>query len=150
MTAEIGQVGAFFVIPSGWLYLNGQAVLQRRYRELARVVPRIWLQSDVIILPNLAGKTLLGAGDTLVYGVYVAGDEGGEYRHVLEPVEIPNHFHYTTLPTGTVNPASGTPGLPNIDITGSAPFGSGGITGGDGHNNVPPYIVVYWCIYAGR
>lgn len=80
-----------------------------------------------------AGQFLLGAG-----GSYQAGNTGGEAEHTLTLNEIPSHVHSTWRvdldKSGKYDVASGS-----YDMNNST--GSSG--GGQAHNNMPPYIVVY-------
>lgn len=87
---------------------------------------------------QIKDKFLLSAGDT-----YKAGATGGEATHVLTVDEMPRHNH----------------SIDNLNVSGSAtPYmtvqaqekkGYGGNVqtsftgGGQAHNNMPPYIVVY-------
>ena len=90
---------------------------------------------------------LLSAGDT-----YTAGTTGGEAAHTLTTNEIPSHNHNMTF--RGVNATAGTTGEP-----GSYPFKihedvsqnwsinnyweMDNTGGGQAHNNMPPYLVVY-------
>jgi hypothetical protein len=89
----------------------------------------------------VSGVVLIGAGSyTDVTGqtrTFTAGDVGGEYDVALTVNQIPPHTHQYSSPTGG--------GGPN-DVSGSnrndgAQTGSTG--GGQAHENMPPYHVVY-------
>ena len=80
-------------------------------------------------------RFLLGAGDT-----YTNGDTGGEATHTLTVDEMPSHTHNTPVKSGsyTTMDGSGNTWVPiynnsNVTYTG----------GGQAHNNMPPYLVVY-------
>ena len=79
---------------------------------------------------------LLSAGDT-----YTAGATGGEATHTLTTDEMPSHSHRANIYNqGSVISASshatwGQSGNDNIAGT----F----VGGGQAHNNMPPYLVVY-------
>lgn len=93
---------------------------------------------------RIKDRFLLGAGDT-----YTAGDTGGEATHTLTNDEMPSHNHqlatarqYKTGTDTDSNPikigrtwqdADGWTGGFYTDNTG----------GGQPHNNMPPYLVVY-------
>ena len=93
---------------------------------------------------RLKDRFLLGAGDS-----YNAGSTGGEATHKLTVSEIPSHNHvemYGDRPWGDEF-ASGSSASTNVtkwsanetkktNMTGST-------GGGDAHNNMPPYLVVY-------
>ena len=110
----------------------------------------IWVQ--------LKDRFLLGAGDT-----YTNGDIGGEATHALTTSEMPSHNHQQSW-TGNdgrindlVTSASGGSNTNRERGTGSGvryyaqsawqtsakKVGTGFEGSGDGHNNMPPYLVVY-------
>lgn len=92
-------------------------------------------------------RFLLAAGDT-----YEAGATGGEAEHTLSVEEMPSHKHtypYTNSLLGvsastanketnslTANGGSWS----NIRASGNTMQNTGG---GQAHNNMPPYLVVY-------
>lgn len=92
---------------------------------------------------QLEDRFLLGAGTT-----YAAGATGGEAAVTLTADQIPSHSHSISSAIGwPVNANStehlvdnwgysGWPRVPKITSTGNA-------GGGQAHNNMPPYIVVY-------
>lgn len=93
---------------------------------------------------RLKGRFLLGAGDS-----YNAGSTGGEATHKLTVSEIPSHNHvemYGDKPWGD-DSASGSSASTNtatwnaIETKKTNMTGSTG--GGNAHNNMPPYLVVY-------
>jgi hypothetical protein len=86
---------------------------------------------------QLEDRFLLGAGTT-----YTAGDTGGESEHTLTVDEMPSHTHQGDFTTTTSSATDGynmsggykkTRTMLNALATG----------GGQAHNNMPPYIVVY-------
>ena len=104
---------------------------------------------------------LLAAGST-----YTAGNTGGEATHTLTTDEIPAHTHGSKTLTGTMNPlawatsasesgiVSGT--QLHVDRVGNSGSNWGdrqytinathehdSVGGGQAHNNMPPYLVVY-------
>ena len=85
---------------------------------------------------QLKDRFLLGAGDT-----YTAGDTGGEATHTLTTSEMPAHSHDMKLISAAVS--SGT-SFSRIASNGTPNSGLNTDTGGgDPHNNMPPYLVVY-------
>ena len=93
---------------------------------------------------RLKDRFLLGAGDS-----YNAGSTGGEATHKLTVSEIPSHNHvemYGDKPWGD-DSASGSSASTNtatwnaIETKKTNMTGSTG--GGNAHNNMPPYLVVY-------
>ena len=89
---------------------------------------------------------LLSAGDT-----YAAGATGGEATHTLTVDELPSHSHvsFSHSPWNAV-PGTGSDTNFRPIFTGSATgldwtiaVNSGSTGGGQAHNNLPPYLVVY-------
>lgn len=88
---------------------------------------------------------LLAAGDT-----YTAGNVGGESTHTLTDSEIPSHSH--SLPIHTSGSEASGYGLSGTlafqdrvminGLSSSSPSTSSK-GGGQAHNNMPPYLVVY-------
>lgn len=93
---------------------------------------------------QIKDKFLLSAGDT-----YSAGAIGGEATHKLTVNEIPVHDHIIKLRTSktSIGYDYGTSGT-NV-VTSDASTVSrqsslvGNTGGGQSHNNMPPYLVVY-------
>lgn len=87
---------------------------------------------------QIKDKFLLSAGDT-----YKAGATGGEATHVLTVDEMPRHNHSID----NLNTSGST--TPYMTVQAQEKKGYGGNVqtfftgGGQAHNNMPPYIVVY-------
>lgn len=88
---------------------------------------------------QLKDRFLLGAGDT-----YSNGGTGGEATHTLTVDEIPAHTHPVTLRVKWIN------GTGNIQSANDNSFwrdtqtgSTDSAGGGQAHNNMPPYLVVY-------
>lgn len=120
-----GQSG--FQFPIGYVYISAQATSPADLLGYGT-----WVR--------IKDKFLLSAGDT-----YSAGSTGGEATHALTVDEIPSHQH-TILngnPSGygydfsqwaaKIDGQIGFPTNINTDFVG----------GGQPHNNMPPYLVVY-------
>ena len=102
-------------------------------------------------LPDMRTRVPLGAGTG-----YAHGSSGGAASHVLTAAQMPAHNHSASA-TGDITGAAGSayrvfvnggsgasqykPALAGISV------GSAG--GGQSHNNMPPYTVGTWFIYAG-
>lgn len=103
-------------------------------------------------------RFLLGTGV-----LYDAGDEGGEATHTLTEAEMPNHWHNAIVPnrntTAKTTAAAGAVFNGNVEwldaggekvaydftappVTSDIPDASR-TGGGQAHNNMPPYRVVY-------
>ena len=91
-----------------------------------------------------AGKVMVGldAGDTSFDTV---GETGGEKTHTLTVAEMPSHKHgmgYTGDATGGVY--AGQTGTPSEPSSFNNLLFMSETGGGQAHNNLPPYIVVYF------
>lgn len=86
---------------------------------------------------RLKDRFLLGAGDT-----YTAGNTGGEATHVLTIDEMPSHTH--KLDRGNYgNLRREEIAYSNGESVQSDSWGVQSTGGGQAHNNMPPYLVVY-------
>jgi len=136
---------AFSPPPSKWISF-GTTVLASSYPELAAVIPAAWIIGANIQLPPAAGRSLVGNG-TVSGFPYPLGGGGGNRQHTLTAAEMPAHTHTELIPVNTPN-LSGVEAPTIAASIGSSVTGSTG--GGQPHNNLPPYLVVHWAIYAGR
>lgn len=87
-------------------------------------------------------RFLLGAG------THIAGEVGGEETHILTEEELaPHHHHHTpNMLTASVDTVNGfTVGqATNKEYTKIASIADSEVAGGgQAHNNMPPYLVVY-------
>lgn len=143
MCAYVGEIRpfAFSALPDGWIPLDGGSVLAVDFPDLAAVVPSSWIVGDDIFMPDMLGRTLVGFGTG-----YPLGETGGEEEHTLTVAEMPAHDHSYELAIPTADIAGE---LPDIAVKGTAPDVTGSTGGGDAHNNMPPYLAVYWGIFSG-
>ena len=84
------------------------------------------------------GRVLIGAGTS--DQTFTAGATGGESNHTLTIPEMPSHNH--SLPIVNVGEGNNGTGDKANYNHGSSSTGSSG--GGAAHNNIQPYIVVYF------
>lgn len=95
---------------------------------------------------ELAGRFILGAGDGYRYN-----EIGGEVEVFLTIDDMPAHAHSTVTPdySFTVNAVGGNRRMLDEAGTGSSMVESDTHTastgGGAPHNNMPPYIALFWC-----
>lgn len=97
--------------------------------------------------PNLSGRTLIGCDNTETESNLSLGEIGGEANHILTIDELPSHSHdYTYVnPTGERgNLYAGrywayTTEKKTTESTGK----------NKAHNNMQPYYVINYIIYAG-
>lgn len=92
----------------------------------------------------LKDRFLIGAGNK-----YSLGATGGEETHILTINEMPNHDHPTpsTMYTGVGGlgySAIRTEIATNGIIEKEKYLSTGGVGGSQAHNNMPPYLAVYF------
>jgi len=90
---------------------------------------------------RVKGRFLLGADD----GSYTLNATGGEANHTLSINEMPSHNHGYTTGRWYWAESSGGGDIINSQSETSYTFrrGTENTGGGQAHNNMPPYIVVY-------
>jgi len=144
------QAFAMTTVPSGWLACDGSTVSRTDYADLYALIGTSFGEGDgstTFALPNLQDNFVLGLGTT--YATIAA--TGGECEHTLTTSEMPAHTH--TFP-GDDQLSSWATEVSSIvyDATSTITSGTGhiydtGSTGGAGaHNNLPPYLVLKYCI----
>lgn len=136
--------------PSGWLLCNGAAVSRATYSSLFAVVGAAFGPGDNVNtfnLPDLRGRTPIGAGQGAGLSDRVLGVKGGAETHQLTEAQMPGHVH--SLPSG----ASSAGGTQSGNVVIASLASSSGIAGNNGvagpgqpHNNVQPYQVVNFII----
>lgn len=87
---------------------------------------------------QLKDRFLLGAGDT-----YSNGATGGEATHTLTVDEMPAHTHDMNGWQGTQGTGAWLPNTPSAQANVVATESVQSAGGGQAHNNMPPYLVVY-------
>ena len=89
---------------------------------------------------QLEDRFLLGAGST-----YTAGATGGEAAHTLTINEMPSHSHATYYQDNSGSLSWGFNYANKGKQSSTDASGSGVVNrgGGQAHNNLPPYLVVY-------
>jgi microcystin-dependent protein len=117
------------------------------------------IDADHFVVPDLRGRTLIGAGSGTGLTPRVVNASGGEETHTLIGGEMPVHSHLDAghihsihshidllavspgeLPVSCPNP------LPESTSSGNAAIGN---AGGDGaHNNMPPFLALKYAVIA--
>jgi len=132
---------------SKWLICDGSSVLRTDYPDLFNVIGTVYGSADSshFNLPDLRGRTMLGAGTGTGLSPRSIGDSFGEEEHVLSIGELAAHVH------DIGNSALlGTSAPPPFDALGPNPFPAvTGSTGNDDpHNNMQPSLVINYLIVA--
>lgn len=111
-----------------------------------------WAANKVIALPDRRNNMPIGAGNT-----YVNGETGGEAAVTLtaEQSGLPSHVHNIRVPNttydnnvgSTVNRSTGTATTSStVNVTGSNVMTATSADASQAHNNLPPYMGVYYQI----
>lgn len=143
------------------LVANGSTVM---YRDLAKILSVIYPVGAVYITYDNnnpgnflggtweqfgQGRTLIGEGtgnDCSTSMTFTANNTGGEYKHKLTVDEMPSHSHKLYARGGQTAQASSPFAANKPILQGSNSYGFDvSKAGGDGyHNNIPPYITVFF------
>jgi microcystin-dependent protein len=143
-----GTIAAFAgdLIPSGWLPCDGRAVSRTTYADLFASLNLKWGPGDgstTFNVPDLRGRTLIGAGANPSLTERALGQTLGEETHTLTVIEMPSHTHsLTTVPAG-----DGPGGYSGGGWFGDPIAQSTSSAGGDKpHNNMQPSAVVNYIV----
>jgi microcystin-dependent protein len=162
----LGEVRMFAlpVPPLGWAECNGQEIDGEQGELLKLVVGDTFGHGATggVVLPDLSGRVVLGAGDQAGAGLSVRrpGDKGGAELVILETAHLPAHTHQVRAressggeasPEGAVFGASQaralstgySPAMPEVSMSGEAVAAAGE---GKAHNNMAPYLTLRFCI----
>lgn len=141
--------------PDGWVLCDGSAYLQDDYPQLYSTIGDTYgsAPSGYFFVPDFRNRFPLasfsGIGSCLPGECFYTGDTGGEISHTLIITETARHAHYVYRQNGA-NPAGSTVGMRIV----SEGYGDDSVLtsytgGGQPHNNMPPYLAVYFIIYVG-
>jgi microcystin-dependent protein len=165
---------SFQKAPTGWSWCNGAIMTIQQNQGLYSLIQTKFGGDGktTFALPNLQGRTPLGLSYTAPDATRSAynrdGLNGGSETVTLTNVTVPSHQHLVQGNTGNGNqlvPAGGIPAtsvsstagsptnfsiyLPSSAWTANATLAAGTIApagGGQGHNNMQPYLVLNFCI----
>lgn len=120
------------VLPTGFLFCNGQAISKAEYTELYKVVGDLYGESgseETFLLPDLRGRVLQGADGNL--GTYIAEslpNITGKFYHDTNVINntLEGAFSYTSgNALNLANSATATSGYVEFDASKSNPIYSG-------------------------
>ncbi len=133
-------------IPSGWLVCDGAQVSRATYAALFGIIGTTWGAGDgstTFNLPDLRGRTAIGAVTGAWLTARTLGQSLGEEAHQLTTAELPAHTHnYDFVPSGS---ASGG-GAGTAALAGAFSANTNSEGGDVAHNNMQPSAVVNWII----
>lgn len=147
---ELRLMGFNFA-PTGWAQCNGQLLPINQNQALFSLLGTYYGGDGqtTFALPDLRGRLPMHAGQGPGLSDRTQGETGGSEAVTLTTTQLPAHAHTagvadvertTNRPTGI--PARG--GAYAADATATVPSGAAG--GSQPHENMPPFLVLNWCI----
>lgn len=138
--------------PRNWALCNGQLLSLAQNTALFALLGTTYGGNGTtnFALPNLQGRIPLHSGY-----LFSQGEAGGEAAHTLLQTEMPQHIHpvnASSASAAAVSPAGNTWANGNVpaytDPGGLAmnPASVSNVGGSQPHDNMPPYLVVNFCI----
>ncbi|MGF2411499.1 phage tail protein [Ferruginibacter sp.] len=152
------QIFAFPFAPKNWAQCNGQVMPIAQNQALFSLLGTTYGGNGTTTfnLPDLRGRTPIGMG-TAPGGNYTQGQVSGEENHTLLVIEMAPHNHIMMASSNTADQPNadgnllakaGTAALFSTTQNGTPAAGNfiGLNAGGQGHNNLQPYLVLNYCI----
>ena len=150
--AEI-RIVAFNFAPRGWAFCDGQILPINQNQSLYSLLGTTYGGDGrtSFALPDNRGRTPVHVGDG-----FRLGEKTGEETHTLSASEMPAHDHVvrgtsstanTTVPNGGLLASAGSTvyrSLSNATALVGSVLGNTG--GGQGHENMQPYLALNFCI----
>jgi microcystin-dependent protein len=141
----IGTIVPFMgeTIPEYLLLCDGGTYAREDYPDLYAILPAsLIIDADQFTVPDMAGLSVVGQSAT-----YPFLSQGGEAEHTLTESEMPSHSHTYTPPVPNIDLED--VGAPDLAAAGIGLTTITGSSGGDQpHNNMQPYISLYYCVVA--
>jgi microcystin-dependent protein len=140
-------VGDLDPLPAGLLLCDGTQYTQAQYPDLYDAIDAVYknVGNQTFVVPDLRGRTPVGAGQGSGLTNRLIGAVGGAEEHILSTSEMPNHKHNQSvfLSTGTTKvPAQGNAATVQTASTTEA------TGGGQAHQNMQPFHVLPFVIVA--
>ena len=143
--------------PRGWASCNGQLLPIAQYTALFSLLGTNYGGNGTTTfpLPGLRGRAPIGVGPRPRLSQRSLGGAGGAGRVTLTAPQVAAHTHAVTAPSAAASksPSGALPAYPASESS------YGGLTdqtmsnamikpnaGGQPHDNMPPYLVMTWCI----
>jgi microcystin-dependent protein len=151
------RIVSFNFAPKGWALCNGQLLPINQNQALFAVLGTTYGGNGqtTFALPDFRGRTGISWGTRPGAPTFNYGQPGGEEMHTLVTNEIPAHTHTPVASTQGANQASPSG---NLWPTGPSQYATtplntnmaanaiGNNTGGVGHDNRAPYLVLNFII----
>jgi len=147
--------------PTGWAFCNGQLLPISQNTALFSLLGTYYGGDGktTFALPNLQGRAPIHPGQGQGLSLRDLGESGGEATVTLLESEIPAHAHPISGVSGAGGESSpagnawggggrGRPALfaENTNPVVMSPQALGTTGSGQPHNNMPPYLVMNYCI----
>ena len=158
---EIRIFGCNFA-PSGWAKCNGQLLPITQNAALFSIMGTTYGGNGIttFALPNLRGAAPLQAGQGSGLSARALGESAGQATVTLIETELPTHSHSVIGVDGAgtqQSPVNGRWAKASLarqpqNVYSNNPGGQTGVAsflasgGGQPHNNMPPYLVLTFCI----
>lgn len=146
------RIFSFNFPPKGWALCNGQLLPINQNQALFSLLGTTYGGNGTtnFALPNLMGRMPLHFGEG-----FAQGQVGGETAHTLTQTEMAPHAHGVTASSASASAASLAGNLwangnvpaytdPGSVVLNPAVLGAAG--GSQPHDNMPPYLVLNFCI----
>jgi microcystin-dependent protein len=152
----LGQIlpVAFNYPPHGWALCDGQVLPINQNQALFSLLGTTYGGNGqtTFALPNLRGRISIHDGQGPGLPPHSLGEQAGAETVTLTANELPSHTHgvqgataaSSTSPAGTVFATGGAYGAPTATPMHASTIQAAG--GGQAHDNMPPFLVIAWCI----
>lgn len=147
------MVGVIFpfagnTVPDGTLECDGSECLQSDYPLLYALIGSTYgsASSGYFRLPDLRGRSPIGAGQGGGLSDRALGDALGEETHTLTSSEMPTHSHSMD---GVFPGLAFAPGELPVETPLGFSVNTGDTGGGGSHNNMQPSLAIRFVIVAG-
>jgi len=155
----IGEIRAFGFnfAPQNWALCAGQTLPINTNQALFSLLGTMYGGDGRtnFALPDLRGRSAVGAGQGSGLSNYDQGQAGGSETVTLTAGQVAPHTHPASgsSASSSKSPAGALPGYSQAGSaygsTADAPMSSavvGPNAGGEPHPNLPPYLAINWCI----
>lgn len=163
-TPFIGQIVLFpyNFAPRSFAFCQGQLLAIAQNTALFSLLGTTYggNGTTTFALPDLRGRAPISAGQGPGLPTYTLGEQAGLPTHTLITSEMPAHQHTLSCNADDAtqgSPVNRYPATPNVAAGGSAVNAyaaspnsnlapTGAVGGSQPHNNMPPYLVLNYCI----